>query len=130
MPIHFYSRKYRLQLALRIDNESRPHYPHALFAIHVFLLPCAIGFKSLVVRIAREWKIQLILVPKLCQLFRRVGTHSHDFCTELVEFLFGVTKLVSLLRSARSVGLWKEIQYERGPFKIAEAYGLTGIRQE
>ena len=128
MPIDFHPRKYSLQLALRINNESRPHNPHALFAIHVFLLPCAIGFKSLVVRIACEWKVQLILVPKFRQHFRGVRTHSEDFRAQLVQFLFGVTKLVSLSRSAGSIRLWEEIQYERAPFKIAETYGFAGIR--
>lgn len=128
MPINFYSRKYRLQLALRIDYESRPRYPHAFFAVHVFLLPGAIGFKGLVVRIAHEWKIQLILVPKLRKQFRGVCTHSHDFHSQLVQLFFGITKLVSLSRSAGSVRFRKEIQYKRAPFKIAEAYGLAGIR--
>lgn len=130
MSIDSYPREHGLHLALAVNNVSRAHNPHALLAVQCFFLPSAISLESLVFGITDKRKIQLVFISELGQLVRGVSAHAHNFSPKLIQFLLAVTKLVSLPRSTRSVGFWKEIEDQHTAFEIAQLRELAGIRRQ
>jgi hypothetical protein len=82
-------------------------------AAHEFLAaPRAVGLNHLVRGIAEQRKIQFVLVAEVLQGLHRIGAGSENGDTELIEFLFCVTKLGRFDRSTRGVRFGeKEKQY-------------------
>ena len=79
MSVNLHPRENSLYLTPRADDIGRPHNTHALLAVKGLLLPCAVSFQYLMVRVAGQGEIQLILISELCQLFWGVCAHAQDF---------------------------------------------------
>ena len=107
-------------LPVRIDDVSGAHNSHGLLAVEILLLPDAVGFQHGVGGVARQGKIQLVLVAKLLQLFHRVTAYTQNPCSQLVQFFFGVTELVRLARSTRGVGFGEKEKNQVLPLKVFE----------
>jgi len=68
-----------------------------------------------------------MFVPELGQCFRGVGAHPNHFRAKLVQFTFGITKLVSFARSTRCIRFREKIEDQGAAFIIAQLDGRTGI---
>ena len=93
-----------------VEDVGGAHNPHRLSAVEVFLLPDAISFQHLVSGVARQRKVQPVFVAEFLKFFDRVPTYPQNFRAQLVQFFFGVTELVRLAGSTRSVGLGEEVE--------------------
>jgi len=126
--LHF--RKDMTDLSVPPDNVGGAHDSHRLPAIQILFLPDPVGFKHFVGSIARQRKVQLVLVAELLQDFDGVPTGSQDDRIELVQFIFGVTELVCLAGSTGGIGFGKEEKNDALPFEITQTDLIAGVRRK
>jgi hypothetical protein len=117
-------------LSVPPDDVGGAHDSHGRVAVEIFFLPDPIGFKHFAGSIARQRKVQLVLVAELLQHFDGVTTGSQDDRVEFVQFFFGVTELVRLAGSTRGIGFGKEEKDDVLPFEITQTDFVAGVRRQ
>jgi len=114
------------------DEERATDDTHELAAHERFLLPSAKGFDRFVVRIAEQWKIQLLLRAEGCLGFYRIGAHTESGNTEFIELLFCVTKLGRFDGSTGSVcfGIEKEQYTPAAEIRERDIFAVVCLERE
>jgi len=110
VPLHLDLGKDLAHLSGLVENVRSPDDAHGLAPVQVLLLPDAVRFQHLVRGVACQRKIQPVLVAELLKFLNRVTANTQNFGSQLVQFFFGVTELVRLAGSTRSVGLGEEVE--------------------
>ena len=110
-----------------INEVSGAHDSHRLLAVKVLLLPHSVSFQHGVGSIARQGKVQLVLVTKLLQLFHGIAAYTQNPCPELVQFFFGVTELVRLARSTGRVGFGEKEKDESLALESVQRNLVPGV---
>jgi hypothetical protein len=101
-----------LELAVRTDQERASHNSKKRFAEEFLHAARAVGFDRFEIRIAEEIEVEFLFGFEAGLGFDGVTAHAEDDHAKLVELLFCVAKLGRFNRSAGSVGLRIEEEYD------------------
>jgi hypothetical protein len=100
------------------EEEGAADDAHKFAAHELLLLPGAERCDGFVIRIAEQREVQLLLRFERGLGFDGIGAHAENGHSELVEFLFCVTKLGRFDGSAGSVGFGIEKEQDAAALEI------------
>jgi hypothetical protein len=80
--------------------------------------------------IAHKRKIQLVFVVEFAQGVHGVATHPDHLGFQLFQFFLGITELVCLAGSTRSIGLGKEVEDNGFAGEVPDTHMRAGVRRQ
>ena len=112
------------------DQESRPHDPHELAAVHRLLLPNAIGLEHAMGFVRTERDRQLVLGLEFVLCRDRVGGDAENVRAGFGEGAFQPREVDRFLGAARRVRLRIEIKHERAAGEVRERNGSAAVARQ
>src|SRR5437763_12726318 len=104
--------------AILIDQKGLADYTHERRPIHVFLFPDTIELGNSSIGIGKQSKGEAILVSKFLMGLDIISAHTQHNDTTLLHNTVRITESASLLRTARRVIFWIEIQDNSTSFEV------------